>query len=200
MLDADNSDQDNNGKMKEKIILLTIIALVVGSLIGTLYINETTKTKGEDDQYTSLHPVPAVNSQNEIQDLQEILAKDPENRKAWVQLGNKYFNTQQLTESIEAYDKALAIDGSDPNVLTKQGIAFRLIDRYDKAVENFDKANKLNPKHTQSLYNLGFVYRDDLQENDKAKEVWLRYLEIDSTGAAADWVRAMIEKMEKGQK
>ena len=186
--------------MKEKIILVTIIALVVGSLIGTIYIGKPTKTKGEDDQYTSLHPVPAVNSQNEIQALQEILVKDPENSKAWVQLGNNYYNIQQPTKSIEAYDKALAIDGSDPNVLTKQGIMFRLIDRYDKAVENFDEANKLNPKHTQSLYNLGFVYRDDLQEYGKAKEAWLRYLEIDSTGATADWVRAMIEKMEKGQK
>ena len=186
--------------MKKETILLLVVTLVVGTLIGTIIASKPSKSVDKNNQDAHVAEAPVVNTQKELQLLKGILEKEPENRNAWIQLGNKYFDTEQPMEAIEAYDKALAIDGSDPNVLTKQGIAFRLIDRNDKAVENFDKANKLNPKHTQSLFNLGFVYRDDLQENDKAKEAWLRYLEIDSTGATADWVRAMIEKMEKGQK
>jgi hypothetical protein len=50
----------------------------------------------------------------------------------------------------------------------------------------------------QSLLNLGIVYRFDLEENEKAKDAWLKYLEVDATGATADRVRTMINHMENG--
>jgi hypothetical protein len=45
---------------------------------------------------------------------------------------------------------------------------------------------------------LGIVYRFDLEENEKAKDAWLKYLEVDATGATADRVRTMINHMENG--
>lgn len=183
--------------MKKETILLLVVTLVVGTLIGTIIASKPTKTADKDDHDTHVAKTP-VDTQKELQILKEVLEKEPKNRNAWVQLGNKYFDANQPMEAVEAYDKALAIDGNDPNVLTDQGIMYRKIGWFDKAIENFGKANKLDPRHPQSLLNMGIVYRFDLEQNDKAKEAWLRYLEIDSTGATADRVRTMIDHMEKG--
>ena len=51
---------------------------------------------------------------------------------------------------------------------------------------------------TQSLYNMGLVYRDDLHDVQKAKEAWTRYLEIAPAGEGADKVRVMLDHMENG--
>jgi tetratricopeptide (TPR) repeat protein len=101
-------------------------------------------------------------------------------------------------EAIDAYDNALAIDGNDPNVLTDQGIMYRRIGWFDKAIENFTKANQIDPNHLQSLLNMGIVYSFDLEEKKKAKDAWLKYLEIDSTSSTAERVRTMIDHMENG--
>ena len=72
---------------------------------------------------------------------------------------------------------------------------YRKVGLTDKAIANFSTANKLSPRHIQSLYNLGIVYRYDTKELDKAKEVWSRYLEITPTGDGAEQVRAMLNQM-----
>ena len=184
--------------MKKETILLLVVTLVVGALIGTIIASQPSKSVDKNNQDAHVAEAPVVNTQKELQLLKGILEKEPENRNAWIQLGNKYFDTEQPMEAIEAYDKALAIDGNDPNVLTDQGIMYRKIGWFDKAIENFGNANKLDPTHLQSLLNLGIVHRFDLEENEKAKDAWLKYLEIDPTGPTADRVRTMIDHMENG--
>jgi hypothetical protein len=48
------------------------------------------------------------------------------------------------------------------------------------------------------LISLGLVYRDDLQEIEKAKEAWTQYLKISPKGQGADNVRAMLDNTDKG--
>jgi tetratricopeptide (TPR) repeat protein len=74
----------------------------------------------------------------------------------------------------------------------------RRIGWFDKAISNFIKANKLNPNHPQSLFNLGLVYRDDLQEVGMAPKAWNQYLQISPTRQGADNVRTMLDHLENG--
>ena len=182
--------------MKKETALLVIVTLVVGGLIGAIITGQSTKTQINNEQDT--HVAATVDSQKDIQLLLDLVKTEPDNRNAWVQLGNKYFDTNQLMDAIEAYDNALAIDRNDPDVLTDQGVMYRRIGWYQKAIENFLEANKVNPQHPQSLLNMGIVYSFDLEEKEKAKEAWLKYLEIDSTSSTADRVRTMIDHMENG--
>ncbi len=181
--------------MKKETVLLVVVTLVVGMVVGTIV---ASKPSRKEKAVNHIAQAPAVNYQQEIQILQEVLEKEPENHNAWIQLGNKYFDANQPMEAIESYDKALAIDGNDPDVLTDQGIMFRRVGWFNEAIENFSKANKIDPRHPQSLLNMGIVYSFDLQEKAKAKEAWMRYLEIDAVGAAADRGRTMIDHMENG--
>ena len=181
--------------MKKETILLVVVALVVGGLVGVI------SSKTQKDSTTvnqAVASVPAVNYQQKIQALEEIVRKEPDNRNAWVQLGHNYFDSNQPMEAIEAYDKALDLDGKDPNVLTDQGIMYRRLGWFDKAIDNFSKASKLNPGHTHSLYNMGLVDRDDLHDEQKAKEAWTRYLEIAPAGEGADKIAIMLDHMENG--
>jgi tetratricopeptide (TPR) repeat protein len=96
---------------------------------------------------------------------------------------------------VEAYDRALELDPSDPNVLTDQGVMFRRLGWFDRAVENFTKASEIDPSHRQSLYNLGIVYRYDLQDFEKAGEAWEKFLALNPSGPGSDQVRAELEAL-----
>jgi cytochrome c-type biogenesis protein CcmH/NrfG len=185
--------------MKKEIVLLMVVTLVVGALIG-MFLSNTNKNSATATATVNQSPAsaPAVNYQQKIKVLQDIVSSDANNREAWVQLGHNYFDSNQPLEAIEAYDKALQLDGNDPNVLTDQGVMYRRISWFDKAIANFIKANELNPSHLQSLYNLGIVYRDDLQDIENAKKAWNQYLQISPTGQGADNVRTMLDHLENG--
>ncbi len=182
--------------MKKETILLVVISLIVGGLVAVIITNMQNKNAqvaGGGAPATA----PAVNYQQQIGMLEGIVAKEPGNRNAWVQLGHNYFDSDQPMKAIEAYDKALELDRFDANVLTDQGVMYRRLGWFDKAIKNFEEANKQNPGHQQSLYNLGIVYRYDLQDFPKTIEVWEKFLAINPSGAGAAQVRAELEVLKK---
>jgi len=181
--------------MKKETVLLVVIVLIVGLLLGIL-ISRGGRGTAPTASAPSQSAAPMVNYQQSIAMLEDLVAKEPNNRNAWVELGNNYFDSDQPVKSIEAYSKALALGPDDPNVLTDQGIMFRRMGWFDRAIENFNKAATVDPGHAQSLYNLGIVYRYDLQDFVKAKEVWGRYLALNPSGPAAEQVRSEMEFME----
>jgi cytochrome c-type biogenesis protein CcmH/NrfG len=167
----------------------TVIALVVGLVVGFL-IGQLASRR---DQVTSVPvvaaptgmpamppggmgglpaPMPspgaAMDLQARITAAEQIVAKDPRNVRAWIQLGNDYFDSRQAQKAVEAYGRALELEPNNPDVLTDQGVMYRDLGNFDKAIANFKKANELDPKHVQSLFNLGVVYLHDLQDADKA--------------------------------
>jgi cytochrome c-type biogenesis protein CcmH/NrfG len=181
--------------MKKEALLLVIVAFIAGVLVGVIACNLGENRDNAEGPSASVAAPSVVDQRQQISQLQEILSAEPDNRNAWVQLGHKYFDAEQPMEAIDAYDKALGFDGMDPDVLTDQGIMFRQVGWYDRAIANFEKANSLNSNHQQSLYNLGIVYRYDLQDFAKAITVWSRYVELNPSGQGVDQIRAELEFM-----
>lgn len=185
--------------MKKGTILLVVIAFVAGILISVIYSNST-KSQPEVKDAIKQQSGPPVDLQQHIKTLEALLEKDPANRQAWVQLGHSYFDSNNPIKAIEAYDKALAIDGNDPDVLTDQAIMYSQLGWHEKAIETFKQANKLNPKHANSLFNMGLIYSQNLGENEKAIDALNRFLVLVPSGPSADRARSMIEHMESGHK
>jgi tetratricopeptide (TPR) repeat protein len=177
--------------MKKETVLIIAITLIVGVLIGILVSKGGRKTVKAPTGAPA--QTPAVNYQQNIKMLEGLVASDPANRTAWVELGHNYFDSDQPVKAVEAYNKALELDPNDPNVLTDQGVMFRRLGWFDRAVENFTRAYELDPSHRQSLYNLGIVYRYDLQDFEKAREAWAKYLVLSPSGPGSDQVRAEME-------
>lgn len=184
--------------MKKESIVYIVLALVAGALLGVIVFNAKKNVSSNNAVSTQAEapaPGPGANFQQQISMLKGIVAKDPGNRNAWVQLGNDYFDSNQPMNAVEAYDKALKLNGNDPNVLTDQGVMYRRLGWFDKAVGNFEMASKIDPNHRQSLYNLGLVYRDDLHDVPKAIAAWERFLAINPDGPGAAQVRAELDAL-----
>lgn len=180
-------------KNKEMVLFVTV-ALIVGLLVGVIF--SKGKEKAAQPQIGSSQPAPQVDLRQNIQMLEGVVASDPKNRAAWIELGNNYFDSQQPAKAVEAYGKALELNPNDPNVLTDQGVMFRQLGWFDKALENFNKANQVDPRHIQSLYNIGVVYRYDLNDFINAKAAWKKYLELSPTGPGADKIRQELLTMD----
>ena len=102
---------------------------------------------------------------------------------------------------MNAYSKALELEPNSPtapNILTDQGVMYRKMGLFDKALANFNKAQQLDPKHMQSLYNIGVVYANDLKQTDKAVEAWTRYLSMDSTSPQAQEIKGLLAQLKSG--
>lgn len=185
--------------MKKESILIAVVALIVGLLGG--YLVFSISSSGKSQQTAT--PIPAGSGSptdytQRIAQAEKIVAQDPKNLNAWISLGNDYFDTEQSQKSINAYGKALEIEPNNPNVLTDQGVMFRKVGWYDKAIINFEKANKIDPNHLQSLFNIGIVYSIDLKQPDKAAEYWNRYLKMDSTSSTAMQIKSMMSQPANG--
>lgn len=187
--------------MKKETLLFVVIALVVGFLGG--YLIFSIAGKKETIPVGGGVPMGAgspTDYQKRITEAEKIVARDPKNLQAWIQLGNDYFDTGQAQKAISAYGKALELKPNDPNVLTDQGVMFKQVGAFDKAVANFERAQQIEPNHLQSLYNLGVVYAVDLKQPDKAIKVWNRYLELDSTSPTAQQIKAMVDQLKTNPK
>lgn len=182
--------------MSKENILYAVIALLVGILGTVLVVGVSTKNRSEVPGNVAVTPGAGspTDYQQRIAEAEKIVAQDPKNVQAWIMLGNDYFDTEQPQKAINAYTKALELKPNDTNVLTDQGVMFRKVGFFDRALANFEKAQQIDPNHLQSLYNIGVVYRDDLKKPEKAIEIWTKYLKLDSTSPAAQQIKAQLEQ------
>jgi len=187
--------------LKKENMVFIIIALIVGLLGG--YLIFSISGKKETVPVGGGVPVGSgtvADYQQRIAEAEKIVARDPKNLQAWVQLGNDYFDTGQPQKAINAYAKALELKPDNPNVLTDQGVMYRQMKQFDLAIANFEKAQRIDPNHLQSQYNLGLVYAEDLKQPDKAIKAWNRFLELDSTSPTAQQIKGMIEQLKASPK
>jgi len=115
---------------------------------------------------------PAV--RQKLRELEEAVARDPKSYDLLVQLGNASYDAEDWRQAVDAYTRALKIKGTDPNVVTDLGVAYRNLGDIDKALQLFQQARTIDPGHAQSLFNMAVVYGVDRNDPAKAKELLLQ--------------------------
>jgi cytochrome c-type biogenesis protein CcmH/NrfG len=128
--------------------------------------------------------------------LQQAVARDPKNVRAWIDLGNLYFDAKQPQRAIDAYAKALELQPNNPDVITDQGVMYRDIGQTEKAAANFRKASQLDPKHMQSLFNLGVVQAYDLKDAKAATATWNQVIQRSPNSPQAAQARQAIDSLQ----
>lgn len=173
-----------------------IIGFLLGALVGAKFMSGGGTTAGHQTmQQGAGAAINPGQSAARIAELEQIVANDPKNLQAWIALGNDYFDANQAQKSVQAYSKALAIDPNNANVLTDQGVMFRSLGFFDRALANFEKASKVDPMHLQSLFNIGIVYAVDLKQPAKAKAIFELLLQKNQTSDLAKQAREMIQQL-----
>ncbi len=64
------------------------------------------------------------------------------------------------------------------NVSTDLGVCYYYTNQPDKALEQFDKSLKLDPKHAKTLLNVGIVKAFGKQDLDGAAQAWQQVIRI----------------------
>jgi len=79
--------------------------------------------------------------------------------------------------------------------LLARGAALRRLGDSDKAVAEWQKALKLNPKNAAAHYNLGLVYTEDPKQQDAAIEALRKYITLggDRTVSAREMIEKLLE-------
>ena len=80
------------------------------------------------------------------------------------------------------YEKSLELNPRNANVLTDLGIMYRRNGQPQKAIEKFDEAIVVNPRHEMSRVNKGIVLMHGLGDREGAIESWEELLGINPVG------------------
>ena len=126
---------------------------------------------------------------------QRIVAQDPKNVAAWIALGNDYFDTRQLQKSVDAYAQALKLQPNNPDVLTDQGAMYEQLGDFDRALANFEQAQKIAPTHVQSAFNIGVIWANRKKDDKRAAAAWKRVIEIAPTSPQAAEARQSLAQL-----
>jgi Flp pilus assembly protein TadD len=136
---------------------------------------------------------PALN-ESELQAYRDILARDPKNVRAAIELGNRLYDAGQYAEAVTYYQQAWSIDPTNVGVSTDLATALWYLGRPDDAIQQFERSLALDPGHAQTLFNLGIVRRDGKQDLKGAVEAWERLRALSPSSAEAQRAGALIEQ------
>ena len=100
----------------------------------------------------------------------------------------------RFADAVESYRRALAIDGSNPDLWTDQGACFHALGLHDSAIVKFNKALDLAPDHAIVHFNMGVVYHA-LNNPDKTRQYWNRYLELNPESPIGDTLKSILNSL-----
>jgi Flp pilus assembly protein TadD len=106
-----------------------------------------------------------------IQQLREYVEKNPNDADAVLKLANANFDVHRWDRARDLYAQYLKLRPNQADILSDLGITYRELGKYQEALEQFVKAQKLAPDHWQSRYNQAVVLGIDLKRYDDAKRI-----------------------------
>jgi tetratricopeptide (TPR) repeat protein len=164
--------------------------VIVGYVIGAGQVHGTAAVVAMENPH--VHTSAAgIADEGELQAYRNILAADPRNVRANVELGNRLYDAGRFAEAIPYYQQALVIEPRNANVSTDLGTALYYAGRADEGLEQLQKSLAIDPGHARTWFNVGIIRRD---KGDKAGAVnaWDRLLEVAPGYPEAARVRTLI--------
>ena len=86
------------------------------------------------------------------------LETNPDDPKAYAELGNQYAELKDYARAADAYRNALRFDSGNADVLSDLGGVLHLLGRTQEAAQALDIATRMNPALFQAWRNLGVVH------------------------------------------
>jgi cytochrome c-type biogenesis protein CcmH/NrfG len=200
----DNKDLKNGYVKKEKLLIVTIIALIAGFLGG---VGLTVYKTGADspllnpetnqNQITKKVETDSNKTAADILKLEKKTSNNPDDVEAWTELGNLYFDSSSYDKAILAYNRSLKLRPENADVLTDLGVMYQRNGQPAEAVKSFDKAVDIDPRHEVSRFNKGIVLLHDLNDRQGALKAWEELLKLnpEAKTSSGQLVSAMIQQL-----
>jgi len=191
---------------KETFFMVTLLALAVGFFGGVVFtvFKSDSKAPVPSTPARMGTPAPKAAGSDRIAALERQTQADPGNIKAWTELGNAYFDSNENENAINAYRKSLELNPNNANVWTDMGVMYRRAGKPGEAIKAFDQAMAADPKHEVSRMNKGIVLLHDLNDVNGAIQAWEGLLEVNPiamapNGVSIDQMVTQLKKQQAGQ-
>ena len=109
--------------------------------------------------------------------FQKVVDLNPEDDRAYNNIGLAFNNMGKYEEAIRNYQKAIDLNPKNDGVFNNLGNALDEMGKYEEAIENYQKAVDLNPKNDTVFYNLGLAFLK-VSEIDSAIEAFSAGLKL----------------------
>ena len=114
-------------------------------------------------------------------------------------LANWNYDRQNWSHAIEHYEAAIARGADTPDVRTDLGNCFRFLGQPQKALEQYELAQKQNPQHENSLFNQISLFADLLHDKKRALAVGQEFMTRFPQSPRAATAQELIEKLQSAQ-
>lgn len=171
-------------KTKQGVLIAIIAALSLGlGVTGTLLWLENRARQ-------PVAVAPPSQTSAPVAPLPSVAGLSP--AQAALTLGNYYYDVAQWPQAMAQYRVAIEKGLDNPNVRTDLGNALRFSDQPQKALEQYQIAQKQDPRHEQSLFNQGGLWAQSLGDRAKAVAAWKAYLKRFPNGQSAAQAKQFI--------
>ncbi|MGD1987020.1 MAG: tetratricopeptide repeat protein [Desulfobacterales bacterium] len=186
---------------KETFLMVSLLCLAVGFFGGVVFTVFKSDSRAPATSAPAQMGTPAPAGSDRIAALKRQAEANPGNANAWTELGNAYFDSNQIEASINAYRKSLELDPNNPNVWTDMGVMYRRGGKPEEAIKAFDQAIAADPKHEVSRMNKGIVLLHDLNDPNGAIKAWEGLLEVNPIAVAPNGISIdqMVTELKKRQ-
>ena len=106
-------------------------------------------------------------------DLATILDRDPENPEAWELQGRSHYRAKRYQESLQAFQKALALNPGLTEMYLQLAQVQMLLEQGEAAVQSYQIFLAKYPDNFEARFRLGRLYRQ-LNQNESAMKELLR--------------------------
>jgi hypothetical protein len=155
------------------IVLLGAVAFVIGALVTWAILTQLARHSSVSGQRTTtIDGEPqhtTVNGSAATGILPDVSTLAP--AQGAVTLGNWYFDHHDWAKAAEQYRKAIVLGLDNADVRSDLGSALRFDNQLQAAATEYETAQRENPAHENSLFNLATLYLQSLNEPGRAVEL-----------------------------
>jgi len=174
------------------------IALIAAALVAAFAVGYAISRSGGGDAAQRASNVGARSGTQTISDLEERTRANPDDSKAWQELGLAYFGDSRFADAARAYEKAVALAPDDAMSWSALGESRVMASERDpmpaEALKAFERAVALDAKDPRARYFIG-VKRDLDGDHEGAIAHWLALLE--ETPENAPWRSDLVRTIEQ---
>jgi tetratricopeptide (TPR) repeat protein len=174
---------------RASVVLFAVIALAMGCKQ-----QKAQWSQGQGGQQVVVAP-SVVKSPEELRQLESLAKGNPNNKDAWIALGNAQMDSQHFADAIISYQRALELDPKNVDVRVDMGTCYRGVGQPQRALEEYQRALKIDPRHANALRNTGVVLANDMHRNADAVAAFQKYLDVTPGAPDAAQIQAEIKDL-----
>lgn len=161
-----------------------LFGLIAGWIIGSQYESARRQPMSTATAATAAAPAapqaqaPPPLDEAKVTAFRSAAEREPKNAAPRAQLGDLYFGSERFDEAVKWYEQALALTPDDVRVSSQLAMAYYYTNQTDRALQQLERATKVDPKHAETWLNLGFVRAFGKQDLNGAEQAWQQVIKL----------------------